>query len=58
MFLSLFWMAHIMLHSFFYNHFVGRVHDLESEMDRFASELTGIMRREIVGSQIEERNRP
>jgi len=42
----------------FYNHFVGRVRELESEMDRFASELTGIMRREIVGSQIEERNRP
>jgi len=42
----------------FYNYFVGRVRDLESEMERFASELTGIMRREIVGSQIEERNRP
>jgi len=42
----------------FYNYFVGRVRELESEMERFASELTGIMRREIVGSQIEERNRP
>lgn len=42
----------------FYNYFVGRARDLESEMDRFASELTGIMRREIVGSRIEERNRP
>jgi biopolymer transport protein TolQ len=42
----------------FYNYFVGRAHELESEMDRFASELTGIMRREIVGSQVEERNRP
>jgi biopolymer transport protein TolQ len=42
----------------FYNYFVGRARDLESEMDRFASELTGIMRREIVGSQIEERDRP
>jgi biopolymer transport protein TolQ len=42
----------------FYNYFVGRVRDLESEMERFASELTGIMRREIVGTQIEERNRP
>jgi biopolymer transport protein TolQ len=42
----------------FYNYFVGRARDLESEMDRFASELTGIMRREIVGSQIEERHRP
>jgi biopolymer transport protein TolQ len=41
----------------FYNYFVGRAHELESEMDRFASELTGIMRREIVGSQIDERNR-
>lgn len=42
----------------FYNYFVGRARDLESEMDRFASELTGIMRREIVASQIDERNRP
>jgi biopolymer transport protein TolQ len=42
----------------FYNYFVGRARDLESEMDRFATELTGILRREIVGSQIEERNRP
>jgi biopolymer transport protein TolQ len=42
----------------FYNYFVGRARDIESEMDRFASELTGIMRREIVGSQIEERDRP
>ena len=42
----------------FYNYLVGRARDLESEMDRFGSELTGIMRREIVGSQIEERNRP
>jgi biopolymer transport protein TolQ len=42
----------------FYNYFVGRARDLESEMDRFASELTGIMRREIVGSQVDERNRP
>ena len=41
----------------FYNYFVGRARDLESEMDRFASELTGIMRREIVGSQVDERNR-
>jgi len=42
----------------FYNYFVGKARDLESEMDRFASELTGIMRREIVGTQIEERGRP
>ncbi len=42
----------------FYNYFVGRAHDLEGEMERFASELTGIMRREIVGTQVEERNRP
>jgi len=42
----------------FYNYFVGKARDLESEMERFASELTGIMRREIVGTQIEERNRP
>ena len=42
----------------FYNYFVGRARDLESEMDRFATELTGILRREIVGSQIEQRNRP
>ncbi|MBM3330764.1 hypothetical protein FJY68_02795 [candidate division WOR-3 bacterium] len=41
----------------FYNYFVGKARDLESEMERFASELTGIMRREIVGTQIEERNR-
>jgi biopolymer transport protein TolQ len=42
----------------FYNYFVGKARDLESEMDRFASELTGIMRREIVASQVDERNRP
>ena len=41
----------------FYNYFVGKARDLESEMDRFASELTGIMRREIIGSQVEERSR-
>jgi len=44
--------------AFFFNYFVGRVRNLQSEMDRFASELTGILRREIVGSQIEERGRP
>ncbi len=32
----------------FYNYFVGRVRILLSEVDRFASELTGIFRRETV----------
>jgi biopolymer transport protein TolQ len=32
----------------FYNYFVGRVRALVSETDRFASELTGIFRRETV----------
>lgn len=32
----------------FYNYFVGRVRSLLSEADRFASELTGIFRRETV----------
>jgi biopolymer transport protein TolQ len=32
----------------FYNHFVGKVRDLDSEMDRFTSELVGIFRRETV----------
>ncbi len=35
----------------FYNYFVSRVADLQSEMERFASELTGIIRREMVESQ-------
>ncbi len=39
----------------FYNYFVGRAHDIEGYMDRFESELTGIMRREIVASVAEER---
>jgi biopolymer transport protein TolQ len=39
----------------FYNYFVGRARDLEGEMDRFASELTGIMRREIIASQLDQR---
>ena len=37
----------------FYNYFVGRVRNLQSEMDRFSSELTGILRREIIFSQLE-----
>jgi len=41
--------------AFFYNYFVGRAGALQSEMDRFASELTGILRREIVSSQLEDR---
>lgn len=36
----------------FYNHFVGRVRGLLSETDRFASELTGIFRREVVMLQL------
>jgi biopolymer transport protein TolQ len=39
----------------FYNYFVGRAHDIEGDMERFESELTGIMRREIVVSQVEQR---
>jgi biopolymer transport protein TolQ len=39
----------------FYNYFVGRAHELEGDMERFESELTGIMRREIVVSQVEQR---
>lgn len=39
----------------FYNYFVSRVRDLQSEMERFSSELTGIIRREIVGSQLDDR---
>lgn len=35
----------------FYNYFVGRVHNLQSEMERFISELTGIFRREVVTSE-------
>lgn len=45
--------------AFFYNYFVGRVRNLQSEMDRFSSELTGILRREIIFSQLdnaEDRN--
>jgi biopolymer transport protein TolQ len=37
----------------FYNYFVSRVADLQAEMERFASELTGIIRREMVESQAE-----
>ncbi|MEO0080139.1 MAG: MotA/TolQ/ExbB proton channel family protein [candidate division WOR-3 bacterium] len=36
----------------FYNYFAGRVRALQSEMERFASELTGIFRREIVSSAL------
>jgi biopolymer transport protein TolQ len=39
----------------FYNYFVGRVRNLQSDMERFGTELTGIIRREIAGSQIENR---
>jgi biopolymer transport protein TolQ len=39
----------------FYNYFVGRVRSLQSDMERFASELTGILRREVVVSQLEKR---
>ena len=39
----------------FYNYFVGRARDLEGQMERFESELTSIMRREIVTSQVEQR---
>lgn len=35
----------------FYNYFVGRVRSLQSDMERFASELTGILRREVILSQ-------
>ncbi len=39
----------------FYNYFVGRVRNLQSEMERFATELTGIIRREIAASQLGNR---
>ncbi|MBM3315919.1 hypothetical protein FJY71_08830 [candidate division WOR-3 bacterium] len=38
--------------AFFYNYFVGRVRNLQAEMERFASELTGLFRREIASSQL------
>lgn len=37
----------------FYNSFVARVRDLNSEMERFTSELTGMFRREIVASHLD-----
>lgn len=42
----------------FYNHFVARVRDLTSEMDRFGSELTGIFRRHTLGAQPDDRSTP
>lgn len=43
----------------FYNHFVARVRDLSSEMDRFTTELTGVFRRLLVSPQIgAPRSRP
>jgi biopolymer transport protein TolQ len=42
--------------AFSYNYFVGRARALQSEMERFALELTGILRREIVASQREDRH--
>ncbi|MBM3322708.1 hypothetical protein FJY69_04445 [candidate division WOR-3 bacterium] len=42
--------------AFFYNYFVGRIRLLQSEMDRFSSELTGILRREMVFSQRNDRS--
>jgi biopolymer transport protein TolQ len=41
----------------FYNYFAGRVRDLQSEMERFASELAGILRREIVGSRLDRNSK-
>lgn len=38
--------------AFFYNYFVGRVRTLQAEMERFASEMTGLFRREIASSQL------
>lgn len=37
----------------FYNSFVARVRDLNSEMERFTSELTGMFRREIAASHLD-----
>jgi biopolymer transport protein ExbB/TolQ len=42
----------------FYNYFVGRVRTLLSETDRFASELTGIFRREAVLLSLAPGQRP
>ncbi|MEO0077633.1 MAG: MotA/TolQ/ExbB proton channel family protein [candidate division WOR-3 bacterium] len=42
--------------AFFYNYFVGRIRLLQSEMERFSSELTGIFRREMVISQRSDRS--
>ncbi len=40
----------------FYNYFVGRVQNLQSEMERFISELTGIFRRQVVAAQKGDRD--
>lgn len=34
----------------FYNYFVGRVRSLQSEMERFISEMTGVFRREVIAT--------
>ncbi len=41
----------------FYNHFVAKVRDLNSDMERFTSELTGTFRREIVSSHLDDSHR-
>lgn len=41
----------------FYNYFVGRVRGLQSEMERFVSELTGVFRREVIAAQLGNRQR-
>jgi len=39
----------------FYNYFVGRVSALQSEMERFVSEMTGVFRREVIAAQLNNR---
>lgn len=39
----------------FYNYFVGRVRSLQSEMERFVSEMTGVFRREVIATQFNNR---
>lgn len=39
----------------FYNYFVGRVRSLQSEMERFISEMTGVFRREVIATGLSNR---
>lgn len=39
----------------FYNYFVGKVRSLQSEMERFVSEMTGVFRREVIATRLGNR---